>query len=215
MLHKTKGIVFRYVKYRETSIITTIFTEEFGVQSYIINGIRSAKSKKSIAAFAPLSLLDLVAYQKTNADVQRLSDWKRSVVLTDIFTNVEKSTIAMFLSEVLYKCIKEREPARDLFDFVYHSIDWLDKSENSIADFHLQFLIKLTRYLGFGIDHYVGEDSISALQKLGKIPYGSSLDLSRAERFKNLELVLLFYKEHLEGFGSIKSLAVLREVFDD
>lgn len=215
MLHKTRGIVIRYIRYRETSIIATIFTEEFGMRSYIINGIRSSKSKKSIAAFAPLTLLDLVVYQKDSSEIQRLSEWKRAVLQNDIYTNLKKSTVALFLSEILYKSIRESDPNPDLFDFVFHSIEWLDTAEEGLSDFHVQFLSKFTRYLGFGLDYYVDEGSIKVLQEMGSKRYGKIIGLSRKERVNNLERLLLFYKEHIEGFGTVKSLPVLQTVFDD
>ena len=215
MISKTRGIVFRYVKYRETSIIATIYTEEYGLQSYIINGIRSAKSKKSIASFAPLSLLDLVTYQKKNADVQRISDWKRSVILSDLFLDLRKSTMAMFLSEVLFKTVKESDPFPEMFEFIYHSVEWLEHAEEGLSDFHLQFLAKLSRYLGFGLDHYTSDSSMELLQKLSLESYGYRFNLNREIRKENLERILLFYKEHIDGFSQVKSLEVLKEVFDD
>ena len=215
MLHKTRGIVIRYIRFRETSIIVTIFTEEFGMQSYIINGIRSAKSKRSIAAFSPLTLLDLVVYQKKSSEIQRLSEWKRSILQNEMYIDIQKSTIALFLSEILFKSIRESDPSEELFDFLFHSIEWLDNTESGLSTFHIQFIAKLTRYLGFALDHYVADESMEKLQEFGKMGYGEVKKAGRRERNDNLERLLLFYKEHIEGFGNVKSLPILQEVFED
>ena len=215
MLFKTRGIVFRYIKFRETSIIVTVYTEEFGIQSYIVNGIRSARSRQSIAAFAPLSLLEMVVYHREQADLQRISDYKRSINLSSIQTDIRKSSIAMFISEVLYKSIRDSHPSEGTFAFIFHSIEWLETAESRISTFHLQFLIKLTKYLGFGIEHYVSDQSIELIRSLGSEKYGSGVKLSKEEQKESLERLIQFYQEHIEGFGNVKSLAVLREVFSN
>ncbi len=107
MLHKTRGIVFKYFKYGDTSIIAKVYTEAFGLQSYIVNGARSTKSKGKIAFYQPLTLLDLVVYKKKNSGINRISEVRCSQPLKTIPYEITKSSQGVFLSELLYKCIKE------------------------------------------------------------------------------------------------------------
>jgi len=76
MLHKTKGIVLNYIKYSDTSIIAKIYTEAFGLQSYIVNSVRSSKAKNKIALFQPLTLLEMVVYHKNHQGLQRISEMR-------------------------------------------------------------------------------------------------------------------------------------------
>jgi len=217
MLVKTRGIAIRYIKFRETSIIINIYTESFGMQSYIVNNIRSAKVKSTPALFQPLSLLELEVYYKKTAEINRLSSWKTSEHLSSIYMDIKKATIALFLSEVLYRSIKETEPHEGLFEFLYQSVHVFDTMENGYENFHLQFLLKLLKYIGFGIpeSHNSGipgfeSDNFTALLKSS---YGSEIKMTNEFRGRLLDGIVLFYQEHVDGFGAIKSLKVLREVF--
>ena len=105
MLYKTQGIVLNYIKYRETSIIVRIYTESFGLASYIINGVRSKKARHKIAFFQPLTLLDMVVYHKRNAKLNRVSELKCKEPLMDLPTNIKKSSIAIFITEILIKSL--------------------------------------------------------------------------------------------------------------
>src|SRR5687768_16731291 len=106
MLHKTRGIVFRFTKYGETSIIVNIFTELFGIQSYIVNGVRSKSAKNRIALFQPMTLLDLVVYYRENASIKRIKEIKCLHPYQTVTTDVRKSAVAMFINEVLNKTVK-------------------------------------------------------------------------------------------------------------
>ena len=154
MLHKTQGIVLRFVKYGETSIIATIYTEEFGLASYIINGVRSTRSKGKIALFQPLSLLDLVVYHKEGRNINRLSEVKSLDPLNDLRSNIIKTTLGMFLVEVLNKCIKEEAPNEALFRYISDSIKVLNELNSNYENFHLVFLFKLSKFLGFAPQNF-------------------------------------------------------------
>jgi len=217
MLVKTRGVVIRYIKYGETSIIINIYTESFGMQSYIANNIRSVKAKSTPALFQPLSLLELEVYHKKTAEINRLSSWKTAEHLSSIYTNIKKATIALFLSEVLYRSIKETEPHDGLFEFIYQSVHIFDTMESRYENFHLQFLLKLLKYVGFGI-HEGHNSSIpgfesDAFTTLLKSTYDSEIKLTNEFRGRLLDGIILYYQEHVDGFGKIKSLKVLREVF--
>jgi len=147
MYHTTKGIVLKYFKYSEKSVITQIYTEKFGVKSYIIHGIRDKKSKTKLACLQPLSLVEINATNKSN--LSNVKTIKLFSPFKNIPFNIAKSTIAFFLSEIIYKSIKEEEANDDLFQFLIEKIIYFDSLENNYANFHLYFLMNFTNYLGF------------------------------------------------------------------
>lgn len=227
MIHKTKGVVFRFTRYGETSIIVNIFTEQFGLQTYIVNSVRSKKSKSSMALYQPLTLLDMVVYHKENGGIMRIKELKCSYPFRVIPNDIRREAIAMFLVEILNKAVKEQSHPEALYKFIEHSLINLDTVEKGIENFHLFFLINLSKHLGFGpqlsgevLDgrHIPIEDE-AILQQV--IVSGSYLHrqekvttVTNAQRRELLEILVMFYRTHIEHFGEVKSLAVLREVFE-
>lgn len=217
MLHKTKAIVFKVVKYRESSLIVTLFTNKFGLRTYIINGVRSKKAKFSIALFQPLSLLDVVVYNKENANINRISEIKASVLFTSIPYNNVKTAQALFIAELLNKIIKEEEPAHDLFEFLFNSIELFDHLLTNYNNFHLQFLLKLTKYLGFSAESYhplikdhIDEEKGKMLSDLLLNPYNNAPGLHQKDRTVLLDDILSFYRYHMEMPLELKSLKVFK-----
>lgn len=219
MLHKTRAIVFRYVKYGETSIIATLFTELFGLQSYIINGVRGNSKNNKIALYQPLTLLDLVVYHKENASIMRIKEARCLYLYESLPRDIRKSTISMFICEILNKAVKEQSHAQEIFQFIADSLIHLDSHER-IENFHLQFLLGLSKHLGFGtneIHEILGsrvadEEESAALQSLVSSQYDTPVNLSYAQRQSLLTLLLRFYSSHIDNFGEVKSVAVLKEV---
>ncbi|MEM9834007.1 MAG: DNA repair protein RecO [Bacteroidota bacterium] len=231
MLHKTQGIVLNFIKYRETSIVTRIYTEDFGLQSYIVNGVRGSnkKSKSKISFFQPLTLLELVVYYKRNAGLNRISEIKCPEPYQSIPYDLRKSSLAMFITEVLNKCLKEEEGNSNQFEFLRYSLQMLDHLEAHYENFHLQLLLKLSRYLGFAperaddvfdeVYEYVGKPTIDeqdqqALDLLLQNPYTSPVKMSNTTRRLLLDDLIKYYQRHVDGFGELKSIAVLREVLE-
>jgi DNA repair protein RecO (recombination protein O) len=229
MLHKTRGIALNYIRYRETSIIVKIYTEEFGIQSYIVNGVRSAKSKTNrIALFQPLTLLDLVVYHKNKEQtIHRLSEVKCILPFKSLPFDFVKSSIALFMTELLVKTLREEEANLPLFQFLTESIVYLEETQAHYENFHLQFLSKLAFYLGFGPETvreieqqlsdnlypYTLESSMQeSLQGFIHLPFDYLAPLDRLQRSKLLDTLVFYYKIHLEGLGEIRSLEVLREL---
>ena len=213
-LHKTRGIVLRYIKYRETSIITHIFTEEFGLQAYVVNGIRNKKAKLKIALFQPPALLDLVVYHRPGADINRLSEVKNAYPYHSIPFDVKKSTICLFITEVLNKVVKEESQVESTFEFVFHSLLTLDNLVTNYENFHLQFLLKLTRYMGF--DALASREFMvlhPELSTLATSSFGSTLLLSNAKRWELLQQVIQYFKSHVDTLGEIRSDKIIRDVF--
>lgn len=227
MLHKTRGIVINYIRYRETSIIAKIYTEKFGIQSYIENGVRSSKGKNRIALFQPLTLVDLVLYHDDKKEIHRISEIKAAYPFKTLPYDVYKSSIGMFLDEVLNKTLKESNENAVLFDFLYHSFIFLDETEQHFENFHLIFLLKYAFFLGFlprdsnEIMAQLHEANIiipfdsgykTLMNQLIAADYQTPIGMSRGARNHLLEVIILFYQLHIEDFGEVKSLHVLREV---
>ncbi len=227
MLHKTQAIVINYIRYRETSIIAKVYTQKFGIQSFIENGIRSSKGKNKIALFQPLSLLDLVVYHDDKKEIHRISEIKSAFPFRTLPYDIRKSSISMFLVEVLNKTLKEHSENIVLFDFLYHSLVFLDETEEHFENFHLIFLVKYAFFLGFSpqnsqeivsqfkdfnITIPFDNDYQNLMNQLIVGDYQTPLLMSRGVRNHLLEVLILFYKIHVEDFGEIKSLQILREV---
>ncbi|GAB2795797.1 DNA repair protein RecO [Rhabdobacter roseus] len=230
MLHKTRGIALSYIRYRESSIIAKIYTEAFGIQSYIVNSVRSSRAKSNrIALFQPLTLLDLVVYHKPNREeaLHRISEIKCRVPFHSLPFEVIKSSLALFITELLGKTLREEESNEPLFQFIEDSVRYLDEAEKGYQNFHLHFLLQLAAYLGFGLDSSQGFEEeltqrhyphrLDAAQREALLiflaaPYGTPAPLDASRRAVLLEMILFFYNIHLDSLGEIKSLEVLREV---
>lgn len=229
MLQKTKGIVLGFIRYRDTSIIVRIYTETLGMRSYVVNGVRSTKSKSNkIALFQPFTLLDLVVYNKPNTELNYISESKIYQPFHTIPFDIHKTTICLFLTEVLVKVLKnEQEANEEIFDFLINSILVLENLETSFESFHLQFLMRLSSLLGFftneadEIGKQLGqagylfdyEKYSREINLLIQADYGVAIPMNQFTRNEILDALLKFYQLHFEGFGEIKSLNVLREVY--
>ena len=220
MLHKTRGIVFRFTKFGETSIIVNIFTEQFGLQSYIVNGVRSKSAKGKIALYQPLTLLNLVVYHKEHTSILRIKEVQCAYPYRTLTADVKKSSQAMFLNEMLNKSVKEQSHAHELFDFLFEALVRLDKQETGYENSHLIFLLKLSRYLGFEPQlieevlqgRLVDLKEEALLTELLKADFDDRLIMTAINRRNLLDLILRFYATHIDNLGEIKSVQVLREV---
>ncbi|MFO7823095.1 MAG: DNA repair protein RecO [Cyclobacterium sp.] len=226
MLKKTTGIVIKYTKFRETSIITRIFTRDLGLKTYLINGVRSNKSKTKMAHFQPLTLLDLVVYEKESANINRLSEVKLARAFHRIPFDFYRSGISMFIGEILGKIIFDNYQNEQLFDFLFEKISDLDSEDFQPGLFILLFLMKTSRFLGFepsdATDFYLQlplnqsgklyEDKKGHLDRLMLSGAQDQLTIPGKIKSALMDDWLLFYKIHMEGFGEIKSLAILRSM---
>lgn len=220
MLHKTRGVVFRFTKYGDTSVIVTIFTSGFGLQTYIVNGVRSKSTKSKIALYQPLTLLDLVVYYKENAPIKRIKETRCFHPYQTLHSDIRKSTLAMFINEVLNKIVKEESHAEELCEFIIASLITLDTLQENVENFHLIFLLKLSRFLGFGAGNTnevlgwrITDTTIEdALAKLITADYGDNVPLTTEHRRELLSLLIAFYNDHTQMLGEMKSIQVLREI---
>ncbi len=220
MLHKTQGVVFRFTNYSETSIIVNIFTAAFGLQSYIVNGARGKSGKGKIALYQPLTLLDLVVYHRENASILRIKEVKCIHPYQSITSDFRKSTIALFLNEIVNKTIKDQSHAEELCEFLIQSFTHFDLQQINIENFHLIFLIRLSQHLGFrptelaelmGGNFALDEEQM-ILTKLLTVNYSDAIVMSNTQRRNILDLLIRFYVSHSDNFGELKSLSVVREL---
>jgi len=220
MLQKTRSVVLNHLKYGESGLIVRVFTEDFGRQSLLVHGVRKKKSKFNAQLFEPLSLLDTVFYFKENRELHTLKEARPNVILQHVFFDIRKSTLAIFLSEVLSRSLQEVESNKPLFDFLFHAIQILDIIEAGVENYHIVFLLQLSKFLGIYpknnpalMDTLIGsmeqheEFPEISLSDIGK------LSLTADNRSALLDVLINYYRQHLEGMGEIKSLPVLRSVF--
>jgi DNA repair protein RecO (recombination protein O) len=239
MLHKTRGIVLKTTFYGDTGVVVQIFTEKFGIQSYLINGVRKPKAKVNLNMLQPLHLLEMVVYFKANTGIQRVKEVQSSPILRSIPYDIIKSTIVMFLNEVLYKSIRQQHTDEHLFDFIYNSIAWFDEAQDASINFHLAFLLKLSRYLGFAPStdiqshqhyfdlqegafcsrppvhpYYMDKEDASIFIALFATPMDKldQVSLTKTTRRSILNKILVFYTLHTASFGEIRAHQVLEEV---
>lgn len=217
MLTKTKGIVFRFTRYGDSSIIATLFTEHAGLQSYILKGIRKSKSRSGMALYQPLTLLDLVVYHKDGQTLHHIREAKCRHIYKNIPGNMLRETIAFFITEVMNKSIREQSHPEELFSYLEHTLLQLDATEEPSSDFHLRFMTGLCRHLGFGAQHSseitggrIVPDEVQ--ENLQKILNAEKAEMTYTHRKDILDLITGFYQNHVENFGALKSVEVLQEI---
>lgn len=220
MLYKTKAIIFHSIKYGESDIITQAYTEKFGRQSFLVHGVRKKKSKLNSYLFQPLSLIEIVAYLKETRDLQKVKEIKSSEVLKNIHFDIRKSSVALFLSEVMTRTLREVEPNIPLFNYLNHAVQILDFADDGVENFHLVFLMQFTKFLGIYPKNN-RELSRYSISKGFQIANLLDISLTDAKQLKMdgltrnqlLDQLLRYYEDHIDGMGKIKSLSVLRDVF--
>jgi len=242
MLQNTKGIVLRSVKYGDTSLIVTIFTAGFGVQSYMVQGVRSTKARQNRAGLLqPATLLDMVAYHKPQTNLNRLREYQPAYIYQTLQEEIIKNSIALFSVEVLLRLLPEHACMPELFDMVFDYFCCLDKKSNEeVANFPVYFTIACSRLLGYEINgnygpatpyldmeegaftsvapamrNYLHDDETIALNRLltvTDIDELCNIDMNAAMRYRMLDWYLDFLHLHTQHLGTIKSLSVLREI---
>jgi len=242
-IHNTKAVVLRTVKYGETSIIATMYTELFGVQSYIVKGVRKTNKKGGqVSYYQPGALLRLHVYHNTLKHLQFIKEAQWDYLFTDIFFDVTKNAVAMYIVELLQHVLKQPEANPDLFYAIEEALTQLDKNNNAFAaNLPLYFTLRLCAELGFQIqgtytaatpfldlhegvfvaDEPLGLNSIggelaAATAKIAAIHFYSELEnikLNQSLRRMLLQAYQDYMKHHISGFGEIKSLKILHEIF--
>lgn len=236
MLVKTKAVVLSALKYQEKSLIVKCFTESDGLKSYFVpSAFSSKKSSQKAAYFQPLSLLEIEANHKNKGTLEHFKEIRLAFPYHSIHMDVVKSTIVIFLSEVLHHSIREEEQNKELFTFLETALLWLDNHEET-ANFHLILMLEITKFLGFYPDiseshlpffelnegvfsqfHAISclsEHETALFKKLIGLKFDSEQKIfAGTERQMLLKILLNYYTVHLDGFKKPKSLEVLKEVF--
>lgn len=235
MLIKTKAIVISALRYQEKSLIVKCFTQSSGLKSYFVRNAFSGKTAQKIAYFQPLTILEIEAVHKNKGTLESFREVKLATPFNTISTDIVKSTIILFVSEMLHHSIREEEKNEDLFAFLETALHWLDHHDET-ANFHLILLLEITKFLGFYPDvsgmelpffemtegiftplHAISclsEDGTHLFKRLIGLKFsGSQKVFSGAERQVLLKILLDYYSFHLDGFRKPKSVEVLREVF--
>lgn len=239
MASKTQAIVLRTVKYSDKASIATLYTREHGTVSYMLYGLNSKRSRTRSSCFLPLSIIDVTASMYPNRDIQQMKEARVAVPLTDLYCDPIKTSIAMFIAELLSSCLRNGETESPLYTFIHDAILKLEKIEENTADFHLVFMAKLSDYLGFnpyddendtcyfdlmnGVfvsrppmhEHFLDQEMTKVFRSLLEVDFDEleALTISRTTRNKLLDALLDYYKLHMPGFKGLKSLDVLRDLF--
>jgi DNA repair protein RecO (recombination protein O) len=235
--------VLRTVKYGETSVIVSVYTEAFGVQSYLVNGVRKSSQKGSGTGnhFQPAAILDMVVYHNELGQLQRVREFKWGYLYERIFFEVRRNAVALFMIELLQKCVKQPESNAELFYFIEDAFVHLDKASDAVvANYPLFFALHLMVFVGFRMDdNYSGEASVLDLtegmfrtdrpahpyflegqdafitSQLLKVMQPSELEqlqMNQSSRRRLLQSYQDFYTLHIPDFGGMKTLPVLQEV---
>ncbi|MDR1379935.1 MAG: DNA repair protein RecO [Tannerella sp.] len=242
MLYKTKGIVLHTLPYNDKYIIINMYTEDFGRVSYLTSGTHGKRAKVSRALLLPLSLLDMEVEHLNNRDIHRIREARSGGSFMRLHSHPVKNAIALFLAEILYRVIQERECNRQLFDYLCRSITWLEIADAGVANFHLAFLFQLSVYLGIrpngrsyapgcffdllnGVftdripahDLYLNKEESVVFQRLLRINYENMAvySFTGPERTDIIRHIIQYYRLHVADFPEIKSLAVMQSLFSD
>ena len=237
---KTKAIVLSSLKFQEKSLIVKCFTLSHGLKSYFVrDAFSSRKASQKKAYFQPLTILEIEAVHKNKGTLENFKEIKISSAFHSIHSDIYKSTMVMFISEMLHHSIHEEEENEPLFTFLETALHWLD-NHDEIANFHLILLLETTKYLGFYPDtsdmdmaffemtegiftpfHAISsltEHESNLFKKLIDLKFDNSRNVGEKifhviERQILLKILIDYYSVHLDGFKKPKSLDVLKEVF--
>jgi len=239
MLHSTRGIVFHTIRYSDTSAVVKIYTEEFGMMSFLVKGLYGRKSKLRAAMFGHLTLLDLVVERQESRQLHYIREVIPDHSAPDWSISMSKSAIILYMNELLHKCIREEESNRPLFAFLVSVLQKLAAPGISLQAFHLLFMLKLTAYLGFAprlaktdagsffdmeeglfLDseplhrYYITGPAATALEHLQLIEFEglNAFRISSDVRNELLERLLEYYRLHIPELGEMKSVKVLQEL---
>lgn len=240
MLTKTQAIVLHSIKYGETRLIVDMFTRAYGRLSFIVSLPKSPRSKVKKQYFQPLTMLEIEADVRPKVQLQKVRDVRLSWPFSSIPFDPHKLSISLFVAEFLYHALRGEQQNVPLFDYVANSIVWLDSQDAHYANFHLVFLMRLSRFLGFypNLDHYeVGDyfdlresvfspqpplhrdflipQEAEKMQVMMRMDYPTMhlYRMSHQERNRLLEVSLTYYRLHLPDFPEMKSVEVLREMY--
>ncbi|MDU1889209.1 MAG: DNA repair protein RecO [Dysgonomonas sp.] len=240
MFHKTKGLVLSTINYSDKYILAQIFTESFGRVTYMVPKSKGKTSKVPRSLFAPLAILDMDVEHQTSRDIQRIREARADFFSYGISADLAKTSMAFFLSEFLSRVLRDTNDSQLLFNYLEQSVHILEMADNSIANYHLVFMLKLSHFMGFYPNleeyrmndlfdmingefvmyqplhkHFLNRTDSKALSLLARISYENMhrFVFSRQDRLNIVNKILEYYRLHLYDFPALKSLDVLHELF--
>lgn len=238
--YKARGVVLHTLKYGDSSLVAHLLTDIGGRRSYMVQGVRSTRGHGSkLALFQPMFTLEFEGLESSRMQMHRFKEVRSGVVLQSVPFDIRKSTISLFMAEVLYRLVKESEPNEALFNFVWGSISALDSLGEGVSNFHLWFLAQLSRLLGFlpGNDYTDGDwfdireglytktrpahvcfmiqENARTLNDFMEcdVRYLAEIGLNRTQRVDFLNAMLVYYGYHLDAINAVQSVRILQEVF--
>ena len=237
--YTARGVVLNTVKYGDRGLIVQMLTSSHGRQSYMVQGVGSRGRGSKLALFQPMFALEFEGLESTKMQMHRFGDVHTGIVLQSTPFDVKKSTIALFMAEVLHRLVKESEANELLFDFVWGSIEALDAATEGVANFHLWFLSHLCRLLGFspgneymtdawfniaeGLytlqepprEYRISQENALILRDMLEcdVRYIAEIGLNRHQRVEFLSALVRYYGYHLDTINSVQSIRILQEVF--
>ncbi len=235
MLLKTEGIVLKTIKYSETSVISKIFTREYGECSFIIYGVRGSRNKSKGNLFQPLQILELDIYYHPNKSILKLKEYRSAVIYSSLYHEIIKQSVAVFTLEILSKCIQEREVNIPLYDYFREYLLGIDSGHHYDSISPQVFLKNISDILGFrpfvntryesnsffNLEEGILQKEQNHLQVLlnqsdtalfYKFMTSEKHLFSKSERLKILDILLTYFKIHIPGFKEVTSLEILRMV---
>ena len=241
MLVKTKGIVIKKTKFSDSEVVVKIYTEEFGVQSFFVRGMKNKKSTIKYAFFQPLTMLNLVinfSKKKSLHSIKEIELWHN---YQSVNYDMIKRTILFFVVELLHKCLKEESENKELFNWIHNAPVWLDLNDDSTINFHLVFMMQLSMFMGFfpinesksdnfffdlqegkycdqtpSHTNYVSGDIAKLVKIVSETKFEDShnIKMNNSTRKRVLETLIAYYELHLPSMGEFKSLEVLSVVLE-
>ncbi|MEA5110643.1 DNA repair protein RecO [bioreactor metagenome] len=239
MLISTHGIVFHTTRYADSGAVVKIYTEKFGLQSFLVKGLYSRKSKLKAALFSHLSILDLVIDHHGHRNLHYIREASVYIPLQRLQDDMSRSSLVLFINELLYKCIREEEPNPALFSYLVTVLQLLNEPGISLHSFHLLFMLRLTRFLGFSprfakagsgeffdmeeglfLDsepmhrYFISGPPAEALERLQLLEFQDlqGFEIPRSVRDTLLDRLIDFYRLHIPDLGEMKSVKVLQEI---
>lgn len=240
MIYKTKGIVLTHTRYGESSAIVHIYTSDFGMQSYMVNGAYGKKKKNTMVLLQPLSSLEMDVYHHPGKDIQRIKEFRLTVMYQRIPYSQTLRAQAYLLTEILWRSLRGEGPNQQMFDFIEEALAVLDSGSEGLENFHIWFLFQLTRHLGFQPHdnyneecrwfdlmegcfvsgepahiYYLSEEIGAAIHKIANLEISSlkAIASNIVQRRELLSAMIRFFELHQPGIGKIRSLNVLKELF--
>ena len=239
MLVKTEAILLHHVRYSDNSLIAQFYSREYGRLSVMVKGISSKKRSSKFSYFQPLNIFNVELYRYEKREISNLKELSLSFIPKNISGDIHRSSIALFISELLYSVIREEDVNRRLYDFIESSVMTLDEMRSGISNFHLWFLVAFTAYTGIGPSptslsecyfdmvsgqftqsvpptaDYLEPHDAALLNLLLQMPATrlGELRLTGEERADLLDRILKYYRFHLPGIRQMRSLQVLKEIF--